>query len=299
MRRQFSWTGKQLDKLNKVQEVLNELQDYKPLTLRQVYYQLVGKGYIENKSSQYGMLSNLLKWARIDGHINWNDIEDRVRAFKDLRGFDNREDFMRQELEGFLNGYRRDLLQTQDKYMEIWIEKDALSSIFVRVAREYTIPVVVCRGFSSVSFLNEFCDRLRFYNDKKPVMLYFGDLDPSGMEMLTAMEITLRQELNAPWIEFKRIALLEEDISTYKLPHNPKALKRTDTRANKHLAAYGELAVELDALRPDVLEQKIRSAIESELDIDAFNQEVEKNNSEFELLDRLKNDVEVFMDSYL
>jgi hypothetical protein len=130
-------------------------------------------------------------------------------------------------------------------------------------------------------------------------MLYFGDLDPSGMEMLTAMEITLRQELNAPWIEFKRIALLEEDISTYKLPHNPKALKRTDTRANKHLAAYGELAVELDALRPDVLEQKIRSAIESELDIDAFNQEVEKNNSEFELLDRLKNDVEVFMDSYL
>lgn len=69
--------------------------------------------------------------------------------------------------------------------------------------------------------------------------------------------------------------------------------------ANKHLEVYGELAVELDALRPDVLEQKIRSAIESELDIDAFNQEVEKNNSELELLGRLKNDVDVFMDSYL
>jgi hypothetical protein len=245
------------------------------------------------------MLSNLLKWARIDRYISWHDIEDRVRAFKDLRGFDNKEDFAEQELEGFLNGYRRDLLQTQDKYIEIWIEKDALSSVFVKVAKKYTIPVVVCRGFSSVSFLNEFCDRLRFYNDKKPVMLYFGDLDPSGMEMLTAMETTLRQELDAPWVEFKRIALLEEDISTYKLPHNPKALKRTDTRANKHLEVYGELAVELDALRPDVLEQKIRRAIEDELNMEAFNQEVEKNNSELESLNKLKNDVEGFMDSYL
>ena len=28
---------------------LEELKDYKPLTLRQVYYQLVSKGFIENK----------------------------------------------------------------------------------------------------------------------------------------------------------------------------------------------------------------------------------------------------------
>ncbi len=48
-RRKFSWTKNQFDKLNKVREVLEELKRYKPLTLRQVYYQLVGKGYIENK----------------------------------------------------------------------------------------------------------------------------------------------------------------------------------------------------------------------------------------------------------
>lgn len=300
-RRKFSWTEKKLDKLNKVQEVLNELQDYKPLTLRQIYYQLVSSEYINNTNSEYTMLSTLLKWARIEGYVSWHDIEDRGRVFNDLRGFDNREDFIKQELERFLNGYRRNLLQSQDKYIEIWIEKDALSSVFTKATYHYTVPVVVCRGFSSISFLNEFRERVNYYNSlgKKVVMLYFGDFDPSGMEMLTSMETTLRQELGAPCIEFKRIALLKEDIFTYKLPHNPKALKRTDTRANKHLEVYGELAVELDALRPNVLEQKIRSAIESELDIDAFNQEVEKNNSELELLGRLKNDVEVFMDSYL
>ncbi len=298
-RRKFSWTGIQLDKLNKVQEVLNELQYYKPLTLRQIYYQLVGKGYIENKTSQYGMLSSLLKWARIDGYISWDDIEDRVRTFHNLTGYTDKDSFVDQEMKRFLRGYSRNLIQSQEKYIEIWIEKDALRSIFVRVARNYTMPVVVCRGFSSVSFLNEFCERLHSHNDKKPVMLYFGDFDPSGMEMLKSMEITLRQELCAPQIEFKRIALHKDDIFTHKLPHSPNALKKTDTRAKKHIEAYGELAVELDALSPDILVQKIRSAIESELDIDAFNQEVEKNNLELDLLNKVKSDVAVFMDSYI
>ena len=93
-RKRFTWTDFQLDKLNKVQDILAELKDYKPLTLRQVYYQLVGKGFIENSVSQYGMLSNLLKWARIDGHIAWDDIEDRVRAYHDLTGWRDSQNFI-------------------------------------------------------------------------------------------------------------------------------------------------------------------------------------------------------------
>jgi len=72
MRHHLKWTSLQIDRLNKIRDILEELGDYKPLTLRQIYYQLVGKGYIENKVSQYTMLSNLLKWARIDGQANMN-----------------------------------------------------------------------------------------------------------------------------------------------------------------------------------------------------------------------------------
>ena len=289
-RRGFTWTEKQLDKLNKVIEVLEELNDYKPLTLRQIYYQLVGQGYIENKVSQYTMLSKLLKWARIDGYIPWEDIEDRVRAFHDLTGWGDSDDFIQAHLRAFLRGYTRNLLQSQDKYLEIWIEKDALSSIFTRVAEDYTVPVVVCRGFSSVSFLNDFKTRLN-RDGRKKVMLYFGDFDPSGVEMLTAMKTTLMEELGVNEIEFKRVALLKDDISVYNLPNNPDAFKKTDTRAKKHLETYGELAVELDALRPDVLERKIKVAIEAELDIDAFNNEVEKHDEEVDKLNNLKERV--------
>ena len=297
MRREWKWTALQLDKLNKVKEILIELEPYKPLTLRQVYYQMVGKGYIENKVSEYGMMSNLLKWARIDGHIPWEDIEDRVRLYHDLAGWSGPEKFIDASLKHFLNGYRRDLLQTQEKYVEIWIEKDALSSIFIKVAEPYTIPVVVCRGFSSVSFLNEFKERLQYNKDKQAVMLYFGDFDPSGMEMLKAMRTTLTDELGVGHIEFKRIALSKDDIFTYKLPHNPSALKHSDSRTAKHLKQYGELAVELDALRPDILEQKIRTAIEDALDMGLFRKEQRKEKSELKELSELKTKVMDFIKS--
>ncbi len=293
MRRKWKWTDYQIIKLKWVLEILEELSAYKPLTLRQVYYQLVGKGLIENKVSQYNMLSALLKWARIDGYISWNDIEDRVRAYHDLSGWHNSDNFIEASLRSFLKGYRRDLLQSQQKYLEIWIEKDALSTIFTRVAGDYTVPVVVCRGFSSVSFLNEFKGRLKRLKGKEPLMLYFGDFDPSGVEMLKAMKITLEDELGVKGIKFKRIALLKNDIVKYRLPHNPDALKKTDTRAKKHIEAYGEVAVELDALRPDILEGKIKNALEKEIDLKIFKQEFKEYKDE---LKRLKEKKEYIME---
>lgn len=294
-RRPFVWTELQIDKLNKVRDTLEELRDYKPLTLRQVYYQLVGKGYIENNVSQYGMLSKLLKFARIDGYISWEDIEDRVRTYHDLTGWSSSGRFIRASLEEFLTDYQRDLLQSQGTYIEIWIEKDALASIFTRVAQAYTVPVVVCRGFSSVSFLNDYKERLSYYKSKQPVLLYFGDFDPSGVEMLKAMETTLQDELLVEGILFKRVALLREDITRYRLPHSPEALKRTDTRASKHIAEYGALAVELDALSPAVLEQKIREAIEGEMDMEALNNERLKEEDDLEELRNLKEAVNEFI----
>lgn len=288
MRRKFSWTKHQLDKLNKVHKILDEFADYKPLTLRQVYYQLVGKGYIDNTRSQYGMLSNLLKWARIEGHISWDDIEDRIRTFHNKEGWTNRQEFFKKRLGAFLDAYERDLWQDQDKYVEVWIEKDALSSIFTQVCSRYNVSVVVCRGFSSVSFQYEYKIRLDQHSGRKGVMLYFGDFDPSGMEMLESMIITLKDELGAPPLDFKRIALLKDDIFEHKLPHDYKALKKSDTRAQKHVERYGELAVELDALRPDVLEQKIKEAVLAELtDLEAYNDQVGAYNSEIQDMEGL------------
>jgi hypothetical protein len=288
----WSWTKFQLEKLDKVKVILDELIDYKPLTLRQVYYQLVGKGFIDNTKSEYNGLSKLLKWSRLDNRISWNDIEDRVRVYNDLSGWYDKSHFLRSNINWWFDQYSRDLWQSQGKYIEVWIEKDALSSIFSKVCEGYGVSVVVCRGFSSVSFLHDFKNRLVNHEGKEIVMLYFGDFDPSGNEMLESMKITLKDELGINDIQFKRIALLKDDIFTYKLPNNPDALKKTDTRAKKHLEAYGSIAFELDALRPDVLEKKIENAIKDEIkNIKAFNAEINLFSQEQAELMQVKNRV--------
>lgn len=160
MARNFSWTEKQVDKLSKVVDVLEELKEYQPLTLRQIYYQLVSREYIANTVSQYTMLSNLLKWARVDGYVSWDAVEDRVRAFHNSEGWQSKEDFLSWLLDSYLRVYRRDLWQDQERYVETWIEKDALSAIFTRTCSKYGVSVVVCRGFASVSFLHDFKSRL-------------------------------------------------------------------------------------------------------------------------------------------
>jgi hypothetical protein len=111
------------------------------------------------------------------------------------------------------------------------------------------------------------------------------------------MKITLREELGVGDIAFKRIALLREDIFTYKLPHNPFALKKTDTRAKKHIERYGELAVELDAMRPGILEGRIKQAIEAELDAPAFDKEVRRERRELGELKKIKRKTEAFIKS--
>ena len=282
MARRFSWTPHQLDKLNAVQIVLKELEAYKPLTLRQIYYQLVSKEVIENTTSQYGMLSGLLKWARLDGKVSWDDVEDRVRAVHSGIGWDDKEEFIEQELDRFLEGYRRHLVQSQDVFLEVWIEKDALSRLCSTITKEYCVSTVVCRGFSSVTFLHEYANRVDWHRSQgqEPVMLYFGDFDPSGEEMAVSMGKTLRDEMGIEELRLEKVALRVEDIAQYRLPHDPRALKKTDTRAKKHVERYGELAVELDALPPNILEGKIRVAIEAEIEVDLLNEEMQRQESE-------------------
>ena len=58
--------------------------------------------------------------------------------------------------------------------------------------------------------------------------------------------------------------LLFEDLDAFDLVNIP--VKRTDTRAAKYLAEFGDRAAELDALPPNILQGRIRSAIRSCID---------------------------------
>lgn len=293
------WSEETRRYVDRIQVVLKDLSEYWPLTLRQVYYQLVASGVIHNNMKEYTKLSRVLTKARLDGVVSWDAMEDRGRSLLVSGGWNDRDVFVAADLEDFLAGYRRNLLQSQRMALELWIEKDALSRVCHDAAFPYCVPVIVARGYSSVSYVHECRKRIEqnvAAGYETTVVLYFGDMDPSGWNMLPAMLETLQEEMGlGDQVEPRRCALTVELIEQHKLPHNPEALKWTDTRAKKYVKEFGELAVELDALPPATLQDLVRRSIEAELDLSAFEAEVEDEAEERKDLIELKGRVEEFM----
>jgi hypothetical protein len=280
--------------VEEVEDILDGLRSYWPLTLRQIYYQLVAALVIDNNDKEYRKLSSKLAQARLQGLIPWEAMEDRTRSTMHSAGWEEEADFIERETEKFLLGYRRDLLQSQEYAYELWVEKDALSSICHEVAFKYCIPVIVAKGFSSISYVHQCRKRIERNLEwgKKTRILYFGDLDPSGWFMLPAMLETLQDEMElGDAVEGIRGALTPEQVRKYSLPKDPKALKAKDPRAKKYVEMFGTLAVELDALSPPILQEVITETIEGTIDMDAFEEELEEQEEERVRLAELRTDI--------
>lgn len=293
MRRKWSWTTEQERRAAEVVEVVESLKPYWPLTLRQIYYRLVAAGKIANTRSRYNMLSKLVKWMRIDDRLSWDALEDRSRRVTDKKGFASVDDFIEQEMEWMFDGYSRCLVQGQAKHIEVWVEKDALAGIFENVVYPYCIRAVVCRGYQSVTFLADFYNRAEqaMMNGQDVVVLYFGDLDPSGVQMLEASIQTLEDELDLYDVEFKRVGLNPEHIEQYNLPSDPEAAKLSDPRYRKYALRYGHVAVELDAVHPSDLEGMIRNSIVNELDMEDFQAQRIQEQEDIAVVRTLRREV--------
>jgi len=250
--------NKTLGLINNAREILGE---YNPMTLRQVYYQLVARHIIDNKRSEYQKLSNALVRARQEGIIPWEWVEDRGRQPRAISMWRDLPDF----IDTVKVAYRKDVWDSQPVYIEVWLEKDALSGVFIDVTREYGVTLIVGRGYNSWSAYKD--ASIRFCDIDKPItLLYFGDFDPSGEDILRALEDSLEFFGTSP--EIIKVALTHDDITRYDLP--PDFTKKTDSRSKNFIEEHGDIAVELDALPVKILQQKIRDSIEDHIDLEAL-----------------------------
>ena len=137
-RRKWSWTDFREAQADDVITVVNALLDYQPLTLRQIFYQLVVAGKRENTRSKYSDLSKLIVAMREAGKLPWEIIDDRARRLSRKRGYEDAGEYAKQ-VGDFLGRYQRCLVQDQEFYVETWCEKDALSMILEEIAWPYCI----------------------------------------------------------------------------------------------------------------------------------------------------------------
>lgn len=272
--RQFK--GKSLAIINKANEFISQYN--MPLTVRQIYYRFVGEQLIENSLKSYKNLANILARAREEGLIEFASVVDRTRQATKPSSWDSSKDFF----DTVKKSYRRNLLIDQDRYVEVWVEKDALAGVLEPITSRYDIHLVVGRGYPSLSALYDASCRLP--TDKTVTLLYFGDFDPSGEDISRDIPERLSRIFGLE-VDFEKVALTSEDIQNFNLP--PAPAKKSDSRAGAFIARHGDIAVELDALPPDVLVARIKENIERNLDMAAFHKQQEKEREDKKQIEQL------------
>ena len=225
------------------------------LTLRQLYYQFVSRGFIANTEKEYNKLSVLISNARLAGMISWRAIVDRTRTSRSNSHFTDPGDILSTAAET----YKLDTRADQDSYIEVWIEKEALIGVIEPVCRELDVRYLACKGYLSQSAMWAAAQRIIEKNndDQKAVVLYLGDHDPSGLDM--SRDVQSRLNLFRADVKVDRIALNMDQIEQYNPPPNPA--KATDKRYEVYAADYGQECWELDALEPKVIAELIEDAV--------------------------------------
>jgi hypothetical protein len=239
--------------------VLVELRRYR-LTLRQLYYQLVTRNIIPNAERSYQNLSRVVTRARMAGLIDWDAIEDRARLPRAASEWNN----LAELVDGALYSYRLPRWSTQNTYCELWVEKDALASVLWPIAYRHHVTLMVNRGYSSASAMYGAAQRFKYRGDgwKHLVILYLGDFDPSGEDMVR--DVRERLEEFGVDVEVQKVALNWDQIQQYNPPPNPAKL--TDPRAKEFVRKHGGSSWEVDALPPAVLTELINAAMDSVID---------------------------------
>jgi len=246
------------------------------LTLRQIYYQLVSHAGLRNIQSNYKRLSSVISEARLAGLVDWDVLEDRIRQPVRHPEFDGIPDLM----EAAISSYRLPRWNGQKHYVEVQCEKDALAGVLRPLTDEFHVVLMVNRGYSSMSAMYEGARRLSSRGKgKKKTILYVGDHDPSGEDMVRDIRDRL-EVFGVGNIDVRKIALTMEQVKEYDLPPNPANMR--DSRAEKYVEEHGEVSWEVDALDPEVLQDLVRSSIEALLDRKMMEKVIKREESDKE-----------------
>jgi hypothetical protein len=259
-------------------EALIEIIDAgKPMTVRQVFYQATVRGRVEKAESGYAKVQHDLTLMRRAGGLPYDWLADNTRWQRKPRTYNGIEE----ALKATAAFYRKALWADADCYVEIWLEKDALAGVLYPITSMYDVPLMVARGYASLSFLYSAAEAINEL--VVPAYIYhLGDFDPSGVNAGEKIEETLRELAPNAEIYFERIAVMPEQIDEWDLPTRPT--KASDTRAK----AFGSnLSVELDAIDPNQLRALVQEAIEEHLPPEQFEVLKAAEQSEREIITRL------------
>lgn len=286
MKEQFidvNFKAKSLVLLDYCEQIIDQyLSQGLRLSLRQLYYQLVSRNIIPNTERSYKNLGNLVSQGRLAGMLDWDAIEDRMRVPRMITEWDSPAQIM----DSVISGYCLPRWDSQESYIELWCEKDALAGVITPITEEYHVLLMVNRGYSSQSAMKEAAGRFQSANrnGKMISLLYIGDQDPSGEDMVRDVRDRLGLLTYHDFsFDVVKIAITQQQIAQYNPAPNPA--KMSDSRAAKYIEEFGQFSYEADALPPDVLDQIVRDEIREYIDFDAWDETIAREDDDNLLLE--------------
>ena len=272
------------------------------LTNRQLYYQLVGKALIPNANEVYLRLCAFLTQCRYAGMIDWNAIEDKDRVPEKHAEWRS----IGSLIKSAERSYRLPRWQDQKYYVELYCEKKAGISVLQPIANAWHVYFGFNKGYSSASAMYDLAKRISWQINlgKKAVILYFGDHDPSGLDMVRDIQQRISEFLlfgnkpvdilgddnDDPNFRVISVALTMEQIKKYNLPPNPA--KVSDPRAKSYIEKYGKISWELDSLNALELRNIAERSVLEYIDINKYKAWVKKEKKEIQALKKFSTTLE-------
>jgi hypothetical protein len=242
---------------NEVADIINGYKER--ITIRHLFYRMVGQKALEKDENNYAILcSHLSKWRK-EGILPYSCFVDSTRWYHGGVTFDDAAE----ALDDAIKSYRKNLWKTQKYYVEVWAEKDAILSLIMPVVSQWHLQAFPCRGFTSLSSTFSAAETFKeaIEYGRRPVILYVGDHDPSGVAMDVSIEKHLGYHGLHGMVTIKRVAILPCQIAEFDLPTRP--VKRTDPRAKRW---DGSGCVEIDTLSSQQIRDLLNQEIEALVD---------------------------------
>lgn len=242
-----------------------------PMSVRQAYYRAVVASIVPKTKAGYRRVQNTILDLRRAGIVPYEQVVDNTRWMRKPTTWDSAKD----ALAATAGLYRQALWSTSEYRVECWVESDSIAGSVYTVTESWDVPLMACRGFSSETFAYNAAEAWRQDRRRLPVILYIGDHDPHGLEIEADLQRKLAHFAHfAP--EWRRIGVTWAQILELDLPGTPPK------------KSYGyPIAVEAEALPPQMLRDLLDDAIREYMDEDQFAALLAAEESERDLLARL------------
>lgn len=248
------------------------------VTLRQLFYQLVSRNSIPKTEGGYKKTMRQLRNMRREKFIPYSWVADNTRWVRRAASYTDLKSFLDEQS----RIYRKSIWNSQNNFIEIWCEKDALAGVISDITYSWDVPLYVTRGYSSDTLAYNAVNH--YQDEKKPVKIYyFGDWDPSGKDISRDLEDKIQyfaDDLGVQ-VHFERCAVLPHQIHEWNLPTRPT--KKGDSRSKNFIGN----SVELDAIPPKQLQEIIEGIIVSNVDPKIYKRTLEIERVERENLGEL------------